>query len=56
MNRLLPTEYVIQKFYQFAGYPKYKKGSNIYNGGCNQCKEGTSWGKNEDFFIFQKRI
>jgi len=55
MNRLLPTEYVIQKFYQFAGYPKYKKGSNIYNGGCNQCKEGTSWGKKRRLFYIPEK-
>lgn len=40
---ILPQEYVVQKFYQYAGYPKYKKSSNTYEGGCPICREGTSW-------------
>ena len=40
---ILPQEYIVQKFYQYAGYPKYKKSSNTYEGGCAICREGTSW-------------
>lgn len=40
---VLPQEYIVQKFYQYAGYPKYKKSSNTYEAGCPICREGTSW-------------
>jgi hypothetical protein len=40
---ILPQEYIVQKFYQYAGYPKYKKSSNTYEAGCAICREGTSW-------------
>mgnify|MGYP003628156005 CR=1 FL=1 len=41
----VPQEYIITKFYQYAGYARYKKISNIYEGGCPICREGRSWGK-----------
>lgn len=41
----LPQEYIIHKFYQFAGYPRYKKTTNTYEGGCCLCREGNSWGR-----------
>ena len=41
----LPTEYVVQKFYQYAGYPRHKKLANVYEGCCPICREGHSWGK-----------
>ena len=41
----LPQEYIIIKFYQYAGYARYKKVSNIYEGGCPICREGRSWGR-----------
>ena len=40
---ILPQEYIVQKFYQYAGYPKYKKISNTYEAGCAICREGSSW-------------
>ena len=42
---LLPQEYVVQKFCQYAGYPRYSKRTNIWAGGCLICREGKSWGK-----------
>jgi hypothetical protein len=42
---LIPTEYVLQKYYQYAGYPKFKKLSNTYVACCPICREGNSWGK-----------
>lgn len=42
---VIPSEYVLQKFYQYAGYPKFKKVSNTYIAGCPICHEGKSWGK-----------
>jgi hypothetical protein len=41
----IPQEYTVTKFYQYAGYARYKKISNIYEGGCPICREGRSWGK-----------
>lgn len=42
---LIPVEYILQKFYQYAGYPQFKKHSNTYIAGCPICREGKSWGK-----------
>lgn len=53
----IPTEYVIAKFYQYAGFVKYKKGSGVYNGACNICREGNSWGKKKRLnYIVNKGI
>ena len=41
----IPQEYIVQKFYQYAGYPKFKKIANVYEGGCSICREGNSWGR-----------
>ena len=40
---ILPQSYIVQKFYQYAGYPKYKKYTNTYEAGCPICREGKSW-------------
>lgn len=40
---ILPQEYTVQKFYQYAGYPKFKRFSNTYIAGCPICREGKSW-------------
>jgi len=40
---IVPQAYVVQKFYQYAGYPKYKKYTNTYEAGCPICREGKSW-------------
>ena len=42
---ILPQEYVVQKFCQYAGYPRYSKHTNVWAAGCPICREGTSWGK-----------
>ena len=42
---ILPQTYVTQKFYQYAGYPKFKRLTNTYEAGCPVCKEGKSWQK-----------
>lgn len=41
----LPDQYVIEKFCQYTGYPKFNKRSNVWTGGCPICREGKSWGK-----------
>lgn len=42
---ILPQDYIIQKFYQYAGFPKYKKIARTYEASCPVCREGRSWGK-----------
>ena len=44
---LIPHEYILQKFYQYAGNPKFKKFSNTFIAGCPVCREGKSWGKKQ---------
>lgn len=52
---ILPQEYIIQKFYQHAGYPKFKKISNTYEAGCPICREGSSWGKKRrSYYLVEK--
>lgn len=53
----IPQEYIVQKFYQFAGYPKFKKITNVYEGGCPTCREGKSWGrKRRLYYIVQDNV
>lgn len=52
---ILPQEYIVQKFYQYAGYPKFKKITNTYEAGCPICREGTSWlKKSRCYYIVDK--
>jgi hypothetical protein len=54
---IIPQEYVIQKFYQYAGYPKYKKFTNVYEASCPICREGKSWGKKKRcYFILKDNV
>lgn len=46
----LPTEYIIQKFYQYAGFPKHKKLANVYEASCPICREGNSWGRKKRLY------
>ena len=51
---LLNEDYIISKFYQYAGYPKYNRLSKAYNGGCPTCREGKSWGKKRRLYYVIK--
>lgn len=51
---VIPQEYIIHKFYQYAGYPKYKKSTNVYEGGCTICREGNSWGRKRRLYFLVK--
>lgn len=51
---VVPEEYVIQKFYQHAGYPRYTKSTNTYTGGCPICREGRSWGRKSRLYYIPK--
>jgi hypothetical protein len=55
MNRLIPSEYIIAKFYELAGFPKFKRGSGNYNGCCPSCREGKSWGKKRRLFYLPEK-
>jgi hypothetical protein len=48
----IPQNFIIQKIYQFAGYPKYNRSRNVYNAGCPICREGKSWGKKRRLYYF----
>lgn len=53
----LPTTYVVHKFYQHAGYPRYKRVNSTYEAGCPMCREGKSWQrKRRLYFIPNKDI
>lgn len=53
----LPEEFIVTKFFQYAGYVKYKRLANVYEGGCPICREGKSWGyKRRLFYIPKKKI
>lgn len=51
---IVPEEFVVQKFYQHAGYPKYTKSTNTYTGGCPVCREGKSWGRKSRLYYIPK--
>ena len=51
----VPEEYIIAKFFQFAGYAKYKRLANVYEGGCPTCREGNSWGRKRRLFYLPKK-
>lgn len=50
----LPEEYIIQKFFQYVGSPKYNKYNKTYQGSCAICREGTSWLKKRRCFYIAK--
>lgn len=39
----LPEPYIVNKFYQFAGSPKYNRFTKNYQASCPICREGKSW-------------
>ena len=54
INEVIPQDYIVEKFFQYAGYPKYKKITNVYEGGCPLCREGKSWGKKRRLYFVAK--
>tara|TARA_R100000808_G_C2155447_1_gene167990 strand:+ start:13634 stop:14653 length:1020 start_codon:yes stop_codon:yes gene_type:complete len=51
---VLPEDYIAQKFHQLAGYVKFKRSTNVYEGGCPMCKEGKSWGRKRRLYYIVK--
>lgn len=54
ISEVIPQEYIVQKFFQYAGYPKYKRLTDVYEGGCPICREGKSWGKKRRLYYVVK--
>ena len=53
----LPEDFVVSKFYQYAGAPKYNRGSNLYQASCPICREGKSWlRKQRCYYVTNKNI
>lgn len=52
---LLNDDYVISKFYQYAGMPKYNRLSKSYNACCPSCREGNSWGKKKRLYYIPRK-
>jgi hypothetical protein len=48
----LPSNYLLEKFYTFAGAPTYNKYNKVYNGSCPLCREGKSWLKKKRLFFY----
>jgi hypothetical protein len=48
----LPSTYVLDKFYTYAGGPTYNKYTKVYNGSCPICREGKSWLKKKRLFFY----
>lgn len=47
----LPEDYIVEKFYQFAGKPSKNRYNNTYQGSCPMCREGNSWLKKKRFYF-----
>lgn len=51
----LPEDFVITKFYQFAGGPTRNRYNNTYQGSCPMCREGNSWLKKKRFYFIPEK-
>ena len=54
LEQIIPESFVVEKFYEHAGYPRYKRTMNVYEGGCPLCREGKSWGKKRRLYYVVK--
>ena len=53
----LSVEYALQKYLQHAGYPKFKKSTQVYEAGCPICREGSSWGKKRrSYYVLKDNV
>lgn len=50
--RQLPGQYVLSKFYAYAGEPTFRKFDGTYNASCPVCREGKSWLKKKRLFYY----
>jgi hypothetical protein len=49
-NYILPVDYVLEKFYHYAGKPK--KVGTKYNASCPICREGKNWLKKKRLYYY----
>ena len=53
----ISEDFLISKFLQHTGYPKYKAHNKVYEAGCPVCREGNSWGrKRRLYYLLQKEV
>ena len=53
----ISEDFLISKFLQHTGYPKYKAHNKVYEAGCPICREGNSWGrKRRLYYLLQKEV
>lgn len=54
----LPLQYVVDKFYQYVGIPRFKRFTNVYEGSCPVCREGKSFLKKRRlyFIVSENRL
>jgi hypothetical protein len=50
----IPSEYIVEKFFEYVYQPRYNKYNNTYQGGCCICKEGGSLGKKRRCYYIPK--
>jgi len=50
----IPSNYLLDKFYTYAGAPSYNKYTKVYCGSCPVCREGKSWLKKKRLFFYPK--
>jgi hypothetical protein len=48
----IPSNYLLEKFYTYAGGPAYNKFTKVYHGSCPICREGKSWLKKKRLFFY----
>jgi hypothetical protein len=48
----IPSNYLLEKFYTYAGAPSYNKFTKVYCGSCPVCREGKSWLKKKRLFFY----
>lgn len=51
----IPEDYVVLKFFTFAGKPSKNRFNNTYQGSCPMCREGNSWLKKRRFYFIPEK-
>jgi len=51
----IPQEFVVSKFYEYAGHPQFNRLANVYQGCCPICREGKSWGRKKRLYYIVKK-
>lgn len=51
----ISEDFLIGKFLQHAGYPKYKSYNKVYEACCPICREGNSWGRKKRLYYLLEK-